>query len=395
MTEKRINRVLVISLLLAASALSVMSTDLYTPSLPHLPKLLNTSAELVQLTLVCNILAFGLAQLFLGPLSDKVGRRPVFIWGILLFAVFSLACGLATGIGDLILARTLQGAAGAAEAVIFLAILTDIFEEQARVKVMAIYGVLFAIAPGVAPLIGGHIHVSFGWRTNFYLLAALAAMLVCIVFFALPETAKRKPDALRRSVLLGNYLKLLKNRGFMLYSLMLALVSAILFAFIVEAPFILIDRFGVATEKFGYYQLATIVLYAIGSFASIRLINYMSSDTLLKWGLALTVAGAVLLMMPEVFASQTKWGFMAAISLIMFAAGPLWAVLPAVGISQATTTTGSAAALFGAIEISGGGLGAALAMSLHDGSTLPLAITELILVALLVGLYIPIARGKY
>ncbi|MGI9284725.1 MAG: multidrug effflux MFS transporter [Pseudomonadales bacterium] len=392
MTDKPINRILVVSLLLSGSALSVMSTDLYTPSLPHLPKLLNTSAEMVQLTLVCNILAFGLAQLFLGPLSDKIGRRPVFIGGILLFTVFSLACGLATSIGNLILARTLQGAAGAAEAVMFLAVLTDIFDEKSRVKVMAIYGVLFAIAPGVAPLIGGHIHVNFGWRANFYLLSAIAAIVVFITIFALPETGSKKPDALKRHVLLGNYMQLLKNRGFMLYSLMLALVSAILFAFIVEAPFILIDHFGVATEHFGYYQLGVIVVYAIGSFASMRLINHISSDALLKWGMILVVVGTLLLLAPELWASQGKWAFMAAFAVIMFATGPLWSVLPAVGMSQATTATGSAAALFGAIEISGGGLGAALAMSLHDGATLSLAITELILVVLLVGLYVLSAR---
>lgn len=156
----------------------------------------------------------------------------------------------------------------------------------------------------------------------------------------------------------------------------------------------LVNYFGVATERFGYYQLGVIVVYAMGSFASMRLINSISSDALLRWGMILIVAGALLLLAPEVCSNQGKWSFMVAIAVIMFAAGPLWSVLPAVGMSQATTATGSAAALFGAIEISGGGLGAALAMSLHDGSTMPLAITELILVALLAVLYIPVARTK-
>ena len=109
-----------------------MSTDMYAPSMPHLPELLGTSAEMVQLTLALNALAFGFAQLIIGPMSDRFGRRPIFIAGLFLFGVFSLACALAVNIEQLIVARIFQGATASVEAVIVLAVISDLFEKLGR-----------------------------------------------------------------------------------------------------------------------------------------------------------------------------------------------------------------------------------------------------------------------
>ncbi|MDA7972196.1 MAG: MFS transporter, partial [Gammaproteobacteria bacterium] len=123
----RPNFLLIMCLLVPASSVSIMSTDIYSPSMPALPALLGTNASMVQLTISLNVLMFAVGQLVHGPLSERFGRRPVLLGAMLLFTLAGLACALARDIGQLITARMLQGFMGAAEAAVGLAILADLF----------------------------------------------------------------------------------------------------------------------------------------------------------------------------------------------------------------------------------------------------------------------------
>ena len=114
-----------------------------------------------------NLLAYALCQLVYGPISDRVGRRPVLIGGIAGFMLAGLACAMAQSIEQLILARTFQGIAGAAQGVLVYAVIRDLYTGADRVRAMAIFGIIFGASPAVAPLLGGYIHVAFGWRANF------------------------------------------------------------------------------------------------------------------------------------------------------------------------------------------------------------------------------------
>ena len=145
------------AILVAASAVSVMTTDLYSPSLPHLPAIFDTDAATVQHTMMFNLLGYALGQLVHGPLSERYGRRPVMIGGMAAAVVFSLACALAWSIEALIVARTLQGLAVCAEAVIALAVIRDVYDGPSGARIMAVIGMAIAIVPAIAPLIGGFV----------------------------------------------------------------------------------------------------------------------------------------------------------------------------------------------------------------------------------------------
>ncbi|MEH6548559.1 MAG: multidrug effflux MFS transporter [Pseudomonadales bacterium] len=360
MQPQNFNKTLIIALLLLASSLGSMSTDLYVPSLPHLPEIFNTTKSMVQFTLVANLLAFGLAQLALGPLSDRVGRRPVLISGIILFTIFSACCALAPNIGSLITARALQGAAGAAEAVLTLAIITDLFNTRDRVRVLAIYGVLFAFAPAVAPILGGYIHVYGGWQYNFWLLAGLGCVLSFAIWKYMPETNPGKSATRKPQNVLRQYRQLICNPAFLSLSLMMSMICAGLYAYIASAPFIIIDHYGIATEDFGYYQLIVLVFYVAGSYLAAKLVNRVGSQWLLNAGLILLVIGAVLLLLFEYVWGSSLATYMIGISVILFALGPLWAVVPSLAIEQANSGSGLASALFGSLEMMGAGIGVLL-----------------------------------
>ncbi|MCP4429429.1 MAG: multidrug effflux MFS transporter, partial [Gammaproteobacteria bacterium] len=178
----------VIFVMVLAESASIMSTDLYTPSLPDLVTWFNTTPELLKLTISINVIAYGAAQIIYGPLADRFGRRPVMLTAISLFILSSLLCAFVRTIDELLIARVLQGLFASAEAVICLAVFRDLFDEKQQIKAYAIYGMAIAVAPAVAPVLGGYIHVYLGWQYNFYLTASLASIAALLIYLLLPES---------------------------------------------------------------------------------------------------------------------------------------------------------------------------------------------------------------
>ena len=363
------------AVLVFTSCASLLSTDLYSPSLPHLPAVFGSDAETVQLTMTFNLIGFTFGQLLLGPLSDRFGRRPVLLTAMAAFLLTSLACGLAQSIEQLIAARTLQGLAACAEAVVILAIIRDLFDEEQGVKVLAAYGMAIALAPAAGPIIGGYVHVWLGWRANFFLLAGLLVLVIGLLMRFLPETTVPDPHALRWTVLMREYSALLRRRDFLGYAVIVGGVLGGIFAFVTAGPFLLIDRWGVPTEHFGFYQAVIVGAYFLASLAASRWSERLGLDRLLRHGLALTVVGSLIL--PAVLWSglESPATITGAVSVFVFGAGFVFATAPMRALGVASGSGGVAAALLGVIEMGCGSLGTLAVGLFHDGTALPLAAT--------------------
>jgi len=366
---------LILGLLVVAASASIMSTDLYAPSLPHLPEYFNTSAELVKLTMSLNLLAYGLAQLFYGPISDRVGRRPVIIAGMLAFSLCALGCAAAQTIEQLILARVLLGLAAASEAVVGYAVLYDVFDKQDRVRAMAIFGIAMSATPALAPLLGGYVHVLFGWRVNFLLVAGLGVIATLLLVTLLPETNRSPSAAIGLKRVLSGYFGLLHNRHFLSYALIAGLALGSIFAFITAGPFIYIDQLGVATERFGIYYGATILGYIVGSLFARQLVGRLSVEVLLGIGLVLSIFGCLAILYLLCFDLLTPLSLTIAVGLVFLGMGPIFAVAPILALEAAGGGAGTAAALLGSIELLTGALAAAAVSVFHDATAWPFAIT--------------------
>jgi DHA1 family bicyclomycin/chloramphenicol resistance-like MFS transporter len=366
--------ILIPALLISASFVSILSTDLYTPSLPHLQGVFDTDAEQVQLTMSLNLLGFALAQLLYGPLSDRIGRRPVLLGGMLGFAVASLGCALAGSIEALILARVLQGMTACAEAVIGYAVIREIYDEAGAVRVLGAYGMGIAFAPAIGPIIGGYMHVLFGWRSNFFLLTGLILVVAFLIWRNLPETLKQ-PDlgAVNPRRVLTGYLALLRDSAFMAYVLVAGLVIAGLFAMVTAFPFLFIERMGVRTEHYGYYYAAIVLAYFLGSLLVNRVAGRLSSDGLLAIGLGFCAVGGSALLLLVAGALETPVRVTATQCLFAFGLGLVLATAPIRAFDVSRQGHGYAAALIGAVEMGLGGLGAFLVGVLHDGTAWPIA----------------------
>ncbi|MFK8080104.1 MAG: multidrug effflux MFS transporter [Granulosicoccus sp.] len=378
---------LVVGILVLASSVSIMSTDMYTPSLPDLAEWFETTPTRVKLTISLNMLAFGLAQLIHGPLSDRYGRKPVLIVSSVFVVILSLACALAQTIDQLILARVLLGLAAAAEAVIGLAIIKDLYNEKEQVKALALLGMVIAIAPAAAPIVGGYLHVAFGWQSNFYVISFMAFLSMVIVARFLPESTTPNPNALKPKTLLKGYGGLLKNTDFLVHCAILGVALGLIFVFVTGAPFILIDKLGVAANQFGYYQASVVVAFFFGSVLASRLADHWQAMSLLRVGVAIILAGATALCVVILGGYTTPYSLTAAYMLITFGMGPVFAVAPSRALRSIDGQAGTASALLSAIEQTMAGLAAVMISLLHDGTARPMAFVTVFLGLVLIGLF--------
>ncbi len=376
---------LIIGILVLASSVTIMSTDMYSPSLPDMVGYFDTTPTLVKLTISLNLLAFGIAQLFHGPLSDRFGRRPVMLWSLATVVVLSLICAAAQSIEQLLAARILLGIAAAAEAVLGLAILKDLYDEQEQVRALALLGMVIAVAPAVGPILGGYLHVAFGWQSNFIVIAGLSAATCAVVWRYLPESTTPDLQALQPTRVLRRYLTLINNSDFLLHSLMCGVALGLILVFITAAPFVLIERLDVATQHFGYYQAAIVIAFFFGSLLASRLADRWPGELLMHLGLGCIVTGATLLMGVILIDTLTPLTLVATYSVMTFGMGPLFAVAPSRALRSIDGQAGTASAMLSGLEQCVAGT-AALAISvLHDGTAMPMVWTTASLaVALLV-----------
>ncbi len=367
-------RWLIPAVLMLASTVGILATDLYTPSLPRLTEVFGAPAETVQLSMTLNLAGFALGQLLYGPLSDRFGRRPAMLSGLVAFAMFSGLCGLAWSVESLIAFRIGQGIVGACEAVIGMAVIKELYGEKEGVKIVAIYAMVIAAAPAVGPIIGGQMLVHFGWQSNFWLLTGLALLAVAACWRFLIETARPDRSALRPSRLLVEARATLRVPAFWLYTIGPAAAMAGLFAYVTEGPFVLINQLGVPAEAFGYYHAVIVGIFFCTNIGVNRVASRISGAALLRLGSVCAMAGGALALVLAATGNVTAYSLVAAMSLFVMALAFVYAVAPLRALASTRAATGMAASWRGFLEMSGAMAGSAGVAALHDGTPWPLAL---------------------
>ena len=283
-------------LLGALIAVSPFAMDIYLASMPSMTEALAATPEQVQLTLSVYMYGWGIAQLFAGPLSDRIGRRPALLGGLAVFVVASVACALSRNVFVLIGARLVQAASLASIAVVPRAVVRDLYSGAQAAHVLSLMGVVLGIAPVVAPILGSHVHVIFGWQANFVLVAVYGAILWWFVRTMLPETLEQ-PDAraTRPAVILSNYRQLLRSRAFTGYVLVAACGFSGLFAFLAGSSFVFVSVLGESERGFGWL-FGTVMLGNItGSMIGSRLVRKVGIERMVRAGTLLMVIAGVAL----------------------------------------------------------------------------------------------------
>lgn len=295
LARQRLVYALVLGLL---ASLGPLCIDLYLPALPEMAGELNTSTATAQLSLTAGLLGLGVGQLIFGPYSDKLGRmRPLLVsLALLLFA--SLWCALALNIDQLLIARLLQGLAGAGGAVISRAIARDLYSGHELTRFFALLMLVNGLAPIVAPVLGGAMLQFMDWRGIFGVLAGIAVLLFTLASLKLSESL----PAERRSqggilAMLQSLGGLLTQRQFMGLCLTQGFVMAGMFAYIGASPFVLQQIYGLSPQMFSLCFAINGVGLIISAQISSRLSIHWGERKVLKGGLTLAAVSSLLLLL--------------------------------------------------------------------------------------------------
>ena len=276
------------------SMVSPFSIDTFFPAFHAMERALHVDAWKLQQVITAYMVPFAFASLVHGPLSDAIGRRPVMIWGMVLYTVGSVACAFAQNYEQLIAARIVQGATAGVGVVVGRAIVRDLYSGTNAQRLMNLTTMIFGLAPAVAPIIGGWVHVAFGWQ------AVFAVMVICGVVFAtaswwkLPEThppQARIPFNARN--LVATSATVLRHPEFIMLALAAAINFCSLACFIGSAPAIIEKHWGMSETSYAALFLPVITGIMLGAVISRRIAGRMDLTRQVHMGLTITFASSL------------------------------------------------------------------------------------------------------
>lgn len=358
-------------------ALGPLSTDMYLPAFPAIATAFEADIAQVQQTLSIFLIGFALAQLFYGPLSDRYGRRPVLLAGLLIFLLSSVGVALADNIQTVSLMRLLQAFGGSAGPVLGRAMVRDIYGPQDSARLLSYIATAMALAPAVAPILGGYMTVWFGWQSIFLFLAAYALLGSLLLAAGIAETAPiDRHRVARLHDQLRNYATLLRHPHWRWYTMACSFVFAGLFAFLSGSAFVIIDFLGYGEEQYGLFFSLIVIGFMAGTLIAGRLVRRVGIDALLGFGALLATGGGGLMLALSLSGAHNVWAIILPHMVYMLGTGMVMPQAMAGALAPFPKFAGTASALLGFVQMAFAALVGTLVGHLHDGG--PLAMTATI-----------------
>ena len=357
------------------TAMVPLATDIYLPAMPEMARELNASAATTQLTLSIFMIGFAIGQVFYGPVSDRIGRRPAVLYGFALFAIGSVLCTLAPNMQVLLAARVLQAVGGAGPVVLARAIVRDLYSGARAGRELSRMAAIMGVTPAAAPVLGALLQMQFGWRSNFALVAAVAIGFGGFVAAALPETAPAiGRERFSIGALFASFGALLRDRAFPIYAALNALSFCGLFAFISVGSFILQGLYGFSELQFGLTFGACALAFAGGSMVASRVMQRHGMARSLTIGASLLAIGGVSQLAGVLAAPAQPVALIAPMAVYFFGIGFVLPASTASALTPFPDRAGAASSFIGFFQTtSGAAIGAILGHAL-SGSALPLPI---------------------
>lgn len=359
------------------AAVGALSTNIILPSFPSIGDALGVATADLGITLSVFFLVFAVGQLFVGPLSDRLGRQPVILGGLAVFVAGSVVSMTATGLDTLVLGRAIQAAGACAASVLARAIARDLFQGDALARALSLTMVALAAAPGFSPLLGGLLDRFFGWQSTFVLVAVLGGALgihyVRTVGETHPADARQPIDL---GAILRAYVALLRDRRFVLPALPVALVIGGLYAMFAAVPAILMDGLGLSPLQVGLYFAATVFLVFGAGLLAPRLAARFGAATVAFTGLLIALGGGGLLLSSGHLFAPSFLLFQAATSVFLVGMGLANPLGTAIALSPFGRQAGLASALLGFMQLSAAGIGTALATSISGDTSAALGAVQ-------------------
>jgi DHA1 family bicyclomycin/chloramphenicol resistance-like MFS transporter len=335
-----------------------LAMHIFVPALPQAAHDLHASTGMMQLTLSVYVVGLALGQLTYGPISDRFGRRSVLMFGMIVYALGSLAALVAPTIGLLILARLFQALGGCSGLVLGRAIVRDGAAGNAAARRLSLMNLMTMAGPGLSPMIGAFLVDATGWRSIFALVSLLGLASFALVWRLLPETAGGGANA--RGVM-RNYARLLKSPAFIGYSIGGGCATTAIYAFIAAAPFIFEDQLRQPPSRVGLYLAFNIVGVWLGSLATSRVIGRVPMARLMVMGNLISCVSAAVFLGLVVSGHLTATSAVVTMLVMCFGGGVASPTALTQALSVNPRIPGSASGLYGFVQMIVGAVCSALA----------------------------------
>ena len=363
----------IILILGGLAALGPLNNDMYLPAFPNITKDFETTASLVQLSLTSGLFGLAFGQVIAGALSDIYGRRIPVMIALLLFAITSFLCALASSIWILIVLRIVQGAAGGAGVVISRACIRDLYSGSEMTKILSILVLIMGVAPILAPIAGGFLLHYVSWRGIFIALFCLGIMFM-VTAFRLPETLpedQRTTGGLRQTI--TAFKLLIKDRLFLGYALIMGFTNGAMFAYISGSPFVLQEIFHLSPQAFSICFGVNAMGLIIASQITGRLAARYGESRFLFIGLSMQLIGGILLLCFTLL-NAGLFLILLALFLVVSSCGFINPSGTTLAMDSLKGNVGSASALIGLISFGIGGIVAPIVGALGSQTAIPLGI---------------------
>jgi MFS transporter, DHA1 family, multidrug resistance protein len=386
-------------LIAAVTATGFISLQMVVPALPMLADAFASDAAHVQLVLTLYFLGIAGGQLIYGPVSDRFGRRPVLIAGLVLFLASTALCGGAPTLRMLLVGRVAQAVGACAGLVLGRAIIRDISDRDGAARGLAMVMMVMSLGSAISPAIGAYLTEWFNWRAMFVVLGGFGAVVLVLALFRLRETLAQ-PVPLNFAEIGHNYGLLLRSRAFLCFSLCTAFTSASWFTFIATAPYLMSATLHQPPSAYGLMILLPMAAYIVGNAVAVRCARRLGTGAMVVSGVGLSLLSGMLMLAWCVYPGLSPWALFVPMALSSVGNGLSQPSATAAGLSVYPRVAGTASGATGFLQMAVSALGTLTVGALpHEG---PLAMAGIVvftqIVACVLGVAavrLPAAREAY
>ncbi|HEX8431938.1 MAG TPA: multidrug effflux MFS transporter [Longimicrobium sp.] len=354
--------------------ITALSIDMSLPAMPQLQAMFGASVGTVQLTLSLFLVGFAVGQLVCGPLSDRIGRRPVLLGGLALFTLAGVACAASPTLALLIAGRFVQGLGASVGPIMARAIIRDVFDEREASGVLSQITQVMIVAPLLAPTIGGAL-LGAGWQWIFVVLGVAGLALLTVTWRGLAETLKPAASTHEGPGLLRGFRTVLAHGVSLRHVLTICFSYAGMFAYVSGSPFVFIDGFGVPRQWFGVlFALPAAALLASATMNRV-LVQRMEAAVLLRRGVQLVLAGGVSIAVLSFAGVGGLASVIIPMMIYMLGMGLVQPNATAAAMAPHGRLAGVASSVIGSLQTAGGALSGWVVGTFYDHTPTSLALT--------------------
>lgn len=357
-----------LSLIAAATATGFATLHMMAPALPLLATVFDRGPAEVQLVLTLYFLGIAAGQLFYGPVSDRFGRRPVLLAGLLLFLAGTALCGLAPTLPLLLAGRVAQALGACAGLVLGRAIIRDVYDREGSARGIALVMMAMSLAPAVSPAIGAYVTEWFGWRAMFVLLAGFGAIVLAWAALRLAETL-RQPVPLNLGAIGRSYGLLLGAPNFMCFALCTAFTSASWFTFIATAPYLMSQTLHQPPSAYGLMIMLPMAAYIIGNAAAARFARRAGANAMVVLGVSISLLSGAGMLVWCIWPGLSPWALFVPMAVSSIGNGLSQPASMGAGLSVYPRVAGTASGFIGFLQMAISALGTfAVGLLPHEGA---------------------------